>query len=222
MAALAQVTFRSVIHRISTKNVTKGVTRPVSTSPVHNSNKHQYKTPPNRFKKATAVASAATTAGRRIDSVAASLASKGFLRSQNPYEPPENVASQVKEIFNQHQVPADGKVELSSLEKKYAILKACSCNFNHSVPNSQIHEMKTFDNIVQFYETPVAITTPLEALREAQLPENLHIQHDYVRFHPETDTMFGGKTAFPKSSTLVTGLKYRNKYPGHVAKQSWP
>lgn len=56
------------------------MTRPVSTSPVHNSNKHQYKTPPNRFKKATAVASAATTAGRRIDSVAASLASKGCVQ----------------------------------------------------------------------------------------------------------------------------------------------
>lgn len=31
---------------------------------------------------------------------------------------------------------------------------------------------------------------------------------------PDTDTMFGGKTAFPLSSTLVTGLKYKKKYKG--------
>lgn len=30
------------------------------------------------------------------------------------------------------------------------------------------------------------------------------------------DTMFNGKTAFPKSSTLVTGLKYKKKYKGHM------
>ena len=31
----------------------------------------------------------------------------------------------------------------------------------------------------------------------------------------ETDTLFNGRTAFPKSSTIVTGLKYKKKYPGH-------
>lgn len=31
----------------------------------------------------------------------------------------------------------------------------------------------------------------------------------------DTDTLFGGKTAFPKSSTIVSGLKYKKKYPGH-------
>lgn len=32
---------------------------------------------------------------------------------------------------------------------------------------------------------------------------------------PDTDTKFNGITAFPGSSTIVTGLKYKNKYPGH-------
>lgn len=31
--------------------------------------------------------------------------------------------------------------------------------------------------------------------------------------------MFGGKTAFPGSSTIVTGVKYRKKYPGFVAER---
>lgn len=37
----------------------------------------------------------------------------------------------------------------------------------------------------------------------------------------DTDTMFNGKTAFPKSSTLVTGLKYKKKYPGHMQENPW-
>lgn len=63
---------------------------------------------------------------------------------------------------------------------------------------------------------------PYDALKNIDLPENLHIQYDYVRFHPDTDTKFNGQSAFPRSSTLVTGLKYRGKYQGHEAKRSWP
>jgi len=59
-------------------------------------------------------------------------------------------------------------------------------------------------------------------MKAAELPKNLHIQYEYHRFNSETDTKFGGHTAFPKSSTLVTGLKYKNKYQGNIAKRSWP
>lgn len=78
------------------------------------------------------------------------------------------------------------------------------------------------EDTLAFYATPVDTTLPLDALKTVELPENLYIQHEYIRFHPETDTMFGGKSAFPKSSTIVTGLKYKDKYKGHVAKKSWP
>lgn len=78
------------------------------------------------------------------------------------------------------------------------------------------------DDIIQFYHTPVNTTLPLDAMRVMDLPKNLHIQHDYVRFTGNKDDMFGGQTAFPRSSTLVTGLKYRKKYAGVVAKRSWP
>lgn len=36
----------------------------------------------------------------------------------------------------------------------------------------------------QFYLTPVDCTTPYEALSGMQLPENLHVQQEYIRFHP--------------------------------------
>lgn len=35
-----------------------------------------------------------------------------------------------------------------------------------------------------FYLTPVSTTTPLEKLRTMDLPENLHVQYEPIRFHP--------------------------------------
>lgn len=63
-------------------------------------------------------------------------------------------------------------------------------------------------------------SVPLDKMGN-DLPKNLHLIHDYKRFHPEDDQMFGGQTAFPKSSTIVTGLKTRKKYAGYEAKKSW-
>lgn len=77
-------------------------------------------------------------------------------------------------------------------------------------------------DVIRFYNTPVSTTLPMDVLRKIELPENLHILHEYKRFNPADDTMFGGKSAFPKSSTLVTGLKYKKKYQGTTAKMSWP
>jgi hypothetical protein len=37
----------------------------------------------------------------------------------------------------------------------------------------------------------------------------------------ETDTMFGGISAFPGRSTIVTGLKYKKKYKGYDARTPW-
>lgn len=66
--------------------------------------------------------------------------------------------------------------------------------------------------------TPVNTTMPLDGTKQLDLPKNLHILYDYNRFHPDTDTKFDGKTAFPKSSTLVTGLKAKKKYPSLIQK----
>ncbi|XP_055377099.1 39S ribosomal protein L50, mitochondrial [Condylostylus longicornis] len=154
---------------------------------------------------------------KKIESVASSIASRGFLRSIKSYEPPENVAEKIKQITSQTQIES-----ITNIDNKFKLLSACFEEFKHSVPNSALHEIETIDDIIKFYETPVDTTVPYDALQKMDLPENLHIQSDYLRFNPETDNMFNGQTAFPKSSTLVTGLKYRNKYPGYAAKRSWP
>lgn len=40
------------------------------------------------------------------------------------------------------------------------------------------------DDLQNFYETPVNVLTPFDALKRMELPKNLHVQEDYVRFHP--------------------------------------
>lgn len=32
--------------------------------------------------------------------------------------------------------------------------------------------------------TPVDVLTPFDTLKKMDLPKNLHVQEDYVRFHP--------------------------------------
>lgn len=39
-------------------------------------------------------------------------------------------------------------------------------------------------DLVEFYKTPVDTNTPFQALKKMDLPKNLHVQKDYVRFHP--------------------------------------
>uniref|UniRef100_A0A2M3Z855 Large ribosomal subunit protein mL50 n=1 Tax=Anopheles braziliensis TaxID=58242 RepID=A0A2M3Z855_9DIPT len=160
-------------------------------------------------------------AGKRFQSVAQSLSTRGYLRAVKPYQPPANVEEQLQSIAKANGI-TDRKGAFSGPEQKFAFLTACSEAFGHSVPNSVLHEVLTVEDALVFYQTPIDTRLPLDAIRTMELPENLYIQQDPVRFHPETDTMFGGKSAFPKSSTIVTGLKYKQKYRGHEAKKSWP
>ncbi|CRL06310.1 CLUMA_CG019036, isoform A [Clunio marinus] len=141
-----------------------------------------------------------------------SIKAKGFLRPIKPYEPPRDF----KEIVDK--VVADMGGISNFKDQKFDLLRNCSTVFNYSVPNSQLFEMKTLKDVVRFYGTPIDTHTPYETLvKENDLP-NLHVIAEYRRYNPETD----GISAFPKSSTLVTGLKYRKKYKGHKAKTSWP
>lgn len=44
--------------------------------------------------------------------------------------------------------------------------------------------MTTLKDVVQFYKTPIDTRTPLDKMRTMELPENLHVQFEYHRFHP--------------------------------------
>lgn len=53
------------------------------------------------------------------------------------------------------------------------------------------------------------------------LPPNLHINLEYNRFDPASDTFFDGKDAFPKRDTIVTSLWYSKKYKSVSKKKDY-
>lgn len=162
---------------------------------------------------------------RTIESTGESLASRGFMRPQKEYTPEGDVKKKIVDILKSVSKDKSQTLEQNSpivdSELKYSLLTKCYQEFKHGVPNSLLHTIESLDDVIKFYETPVDVTVPFDTLKKVDLPENLHIQYEYHRFHPETDTMFGGVSAFPLSSTIVTGLKYKKKYKGYVATPKW-
>ena len=84
--------------------------------------------------------------------------------------------------------------------------------FDHKVPNTEATRIERVRDAIQFFQTDVRASHSLEDLSKLDLPKNLHIQLEYLRFDPETDTMFDGKTAYPGRDTHVTSIKYKRKY----------
>uniref|UniRef100_A0A023G4G5 Large ribosomal subunit protein mL50 n=1 Tax=Amblyomma triste TaxID=251400 RepID=A0A023G4G5_AMBTT len=161
-------------------------------------------------------------------STLASLSDRGFCRPMKPYKPADDVEDRVKAIFED---VLGQKADSSWLQTpiaepllKFRLLTRCIKEFGHDIPSSQLMNVKCADDVVEFFSTPIEGLSPYETLvkQKDQLPKNLHVVPNYVRFHPETDTFFGGVNAYPGTSTIVTGLKAKKKYKGYVASPTWP
>lgn len=157
----------------------------------------------------------------KLDSTAQSLASKGFLRAQREYIPPPNLNETLNQIFKDVLGKSELDTKVTDLNERFKLFLTCSEKIGRSIPNSLLHQIETLEDVVRFYASPVDTRTPLDKMRSVELPKNLHVQFEYHRWHPD-DEMFGGVTAFPESSTIVTGLKYKEKYKGHVQKIKHP
>jgi hypothetical protein len=73
--------------------------------------------------------------------------------------------------------------------------------------------MKTVSDLVTYYLTEQKDTNTLEDIQQKpDLPKNLHIATEYMRFDPKTDTFFEGKDAYPNRDTIVSSLWYSKKY----------
>jgi len=157
---------------------------------------------------------------RKFEFDVAALNQRGFLRFQKGYEAPPNAIEQLLSLARSMNpklaVATDNDLvdfELSDPSFKYDFLCRAGQQFQHWVPNSLLYHVVTIRDAAKFYNTSVSINTPYDDLqRISNLPSNLHIQKEAVRFDPETDTMFGGISAFPRSSTIVTGLRAKKKY----------
>jgi len=169
------------------------------------------------------------TQARKFEFDVESLNARGFLRFQKSYDPPENVAAKVIQLCKTClNYEGSGNSDLLSIKLtdsrvKYDLLSKAHETFNHSVPNSMLHMMETVEDVVKFYCTRINTLTPYEELsRNDNLPPNLHVQKDPIRFGPGATDMFGGQTAFVKRCTIVTGLRSKKKYPGYETKMTWP
>ncbi|XP_046680001.1 39S ribosomal protein L50, mitochondrial [Homalodisca vitripennis] len=156
--------------------------------------------------------------GKKVESVVTGIAARGFLRPLQDYSPPHDALERCEEICSRTLGPnVDDSTSISrDPQSRFTILNDCFKAFKHSVPNSLLYQITTVGALKNFYATPISTTTPLDKMRTMELPENLHVQHEPLRFHPETDNLFGGQTAFPESSTLVTGLRTRKKYKSYI------
>ncbi|XP_058792946.1 uncharacterized protein LOC131665213 isoform X2 [Phymastichus coffea] len=157
-----------------------------------------------------------------IESIMSSMQTKGFLRPYNPYQPPKDASERLDKICESLGLSTNDDTVVDDLLMRFKLFGTCANEFQYCIPNSQLAHIETIGHLRQFYQTPVFTTTPYDALQNLDLPPNLHVQKDYHRFHPDTDKMFGGKTAFPQNATIVTGLKYKDKYKGHKPEKSWP
>ncbi|OXU29751.1 hypothetical protein TSAR_012336 [Trichomalopsis sarcophagae] len=151
-----------------------------------------------------------------------SIESKGFLRPYKPYNPAKDVSQRLDSVCQSVGVSSNDKTRIDDLLVRFKLFAKCVEEFEYGIPNSKLVTIQTIGDLREFYQTPVITTTPYEALQNIELPPNLYIQPEAHRFHPDTDKMFNGKTAFPQSATLVTGLKYKDKYPGHRPEKPWP
>jgi large subunit ribosomal protein L50 len=158
-----------------------------------------------------------------IEAQMMSLQSKGFLRKYLTYEPPSDVQSTFLKIccsvLEKDLTKADFKnTKLTDPETKFKLLASLGKEFNHFVHNSRLRDMKNLNNIYMFYTTPVDMKNPYDRLcsqgEAGELPPNLHIQKDAFRFTGKGDNKLDQVTAYPRSSTIVSGLYTRDKYTG--------
>jgi hypothetical protein len=95
--------------------------------------------------------------------------------------------------------------------------------FSHTISNISLNDIKTLEDVYQYFSTPVKDTNVLEDIQQSsELPKNVHIQLDAVRFTPETSPFFNDLDAFPKRSTKVIDLWYKKKYASYPKNEEDP
>ncbi|CAF0886178.1 unnamed protein product [Rotaria sp. Silwood1] len=149
-----------------------------------------------------------------------------------PYTPPSNIEQLIYRIANEtidnfkQETRSEGNwksIYLSNPLNKYNLLTRCMKECSHTVSNMTLNDIKTLEDVYQYFSTPVKDTNVLEDLQQSsELPKNVHIQLDAVRFTPETSSFFNELDAFPKRSTKVIDLWYKKKYASYPKNEEDP
>ena len=149
-----------------------------------------------------------------------------------PYTPPVNVEQIIYHIANEtidnfkEETRSNGNwqsIYLTNPLNKFNLLTRCMKECSHTISNMTLNDLKTLEDVYLYFSTPVKDTNVLEDLQQSsELPKNVHIQLDAVRFTPETSSFFNDLDAFPKRSTKVIDLWYKKKYPSYPKNEEDP
>ncbi|CAF1034024.1 unnamed protein product [Rotaria sordida] len=149
-----------------------------------------------------------------------------------PYTPPSNIEQSIYRIANEtidnfkQETRSEGNwksIYLSNPLNKYNLLTRCMKECSHTISNMTLNDIKTLEDVYQYFSTSVKDTNVLEDLQQSsELPKNVHIQLDAVRFTPETSSFFNDLDAFPKRSTKVIDLWYKKKYASYPKNEEDP
>ncbi|CAL8093323.1 unnamed protein product [Calicophoron daubneyi] len=174
------------------------------------------------YKAAVRLSSTDSHFSSRLQSLADS-SQRDVIMKTKPYNPPEDTESRIKQLaIRIVQAPPSNPsgYTFKSNAEKYKLFTACAKEFDHPVLNSFLHELGSVDALIQYYLTPVCSPDVLQTLTDEcsrdQLPPNLHIQTEPLRYNPATDTFFGC-TAYPGRSTVVSSLAALRKHKGFRA-----
>ncbi|XP_048764253.2 uncharacterized protein LOC125672166 isoform X2 [Ostrea edulis] len=143
------------------------------------------------------------------------LKKRTSIQTQRAYTPPENLEETVLQIVRR--VYGKGvdwrEIDLDQDRRtKFTVLTRMMKEFDHYIPNTELHDMKTIDQAVEFFKKEVRDTTCLEDLTKLDLPKNLHINTEYIRYNRDEDSLWPGKDAFPGRQTRVFSTKFSKKY----------
>ncbi|VDM28754.1 unnamed protein product [Toxocara canis] len=162
-----------------------------------------------------------------------SIRARGFLRYRYNYEPPVDLEERLRKLLAT-EFPTEMskqeedilKIDLTkNIHLKFKLLDLIGRTLKHTVPNPELHRMKTVGDVVDFYRRPVSNLTEYAKMARDQtqtLPRNLHIKEHPVRFHPDDkDAYHGGVTAYPGSGGQVLGLRNKRLYRQFQPKKEW-
>ncbi|KAK6191521.1 hypothetical protein SNE40_003186 [Patella caerulea] len=130
------------------------------------------------------------------------------------YKPPENLKVKVKEIVQEicGEVPEDlASLRLNDRKIKFKILTKLMTELDHSVSNRELSSMNSLKDVLNYFETEVRDTSVYEDLAKLNLPKNIHIALNSVKFDAEKDTFFKGVSAFPNNETIITSLRRKHR-----------
>uniref|UniRef100_A0AC35UFS9 39S ribosomal protein L50, mitochondrial n=1 Tax=Rhabditophanes sp. KR3021 TaxID=114890 RepID=A0AC35UFS9_9BILA len=142
------------------------------------------------------------------------------------YVPSPNVKAEVeamvREIYGDQSLPVSITFA-EDLTKKSKLLRRLGVEYSYYVPNSRLHEMKSGQDIVDFYGSPVKnISEYVEMARKKDLPSNVVMQENSSRFNPEdTSAHHKGVTAFPGTGGEVFSLRNQRFLRQFNPKKEW-